>query len=180
MAKQPEKKPTTAKPTTAKPAAAKPAKKAKSTAAGKSATKAAAKSSPSGRPRGLGRGLSSLLGDAGVAAATGAGVAGSGTGMTQSAVETGLPAAPITGLTELPIEWINSGPWQPRRRFDKDRLAAQLRSWSPEMILDAVNRLQDAELAVKTGAADDKAQCAQTLLGICLRGKALAGRSARG
>lgn len=61
----------------------------------------------------------------------------------------------------------------------QERLAAQLRSWSPEMILDAVNRLQDAELAVKTGAADDKAQCAQTLLGICLRGKALAGRSVR-
>ena len=114
MAKQPEKKPKAAKPTAAK--------KAKPTAPGKGVTAAAGKSSPSGKPRGLGRGLSSLLGDAGVAAATGAAVAGGGTGMTQSAVETGLPAAPITGLTELPIEWINSGPWQPRRRFDKDRL----------------------------------------------------------
>jgi len=62
----------------------------------------------------------------------------------------------------------------------QDRLVTQLRSWTSEMILDAVNRLQDAELAVKTGAADDKAQCAQTLLGICLRGKALTGRAARG
>ena len=62
----------------------------------------------------------------------------------------------------------------------QDRLVAQLRHWSPDMILDAVNRLQDAELAVKTGAADDRAQCAQTLLGICLRGRALTGRAARG
>ena len=57
---------------------------------------------------------------------------------------------------------------------------AQLRHWTPDAILDAVNRLQDAELAVKTGAADDQAQCSQTLLGICLRGRALHGRAARG
>ena len=65
-----------------------------------------------GKPRGLGRGLSSLLGDAGVAAGN-AGGAASGTGE---------PSA-LSGLTELPIEWINSGPWQPRRRFDTDSLA---------------------------------------------------------
>lgn len=71
-------------------------------------------SAPSaGRARGLGRGLSSLLGDAGIAATTGT-VAGAG----QAA------AAPAqTGLTELPIEWINSGPWQPRRRFDTESLS---------------------------------------------------------
>lgn len=57
----------------------------------------------------------------------------------------------------------------------QDRLVTQLRHWSPDTILDAVNRLQDAELAVKTGAANDQVQCAQTLLGICLRGKALRG-----
>ena len=66
----------------------------------------------SGKPRGLGRGLSSLLGDAGVAAGN-AGGAASGTGA----------ASALSGLTELPIEWINSGPWQPRRRFDTDSLA---------------------------------------------------------
>ena len=65
-----------------------------------------------GKPRGLGRGLSSLLGDAGVAAGN-AGGAASGTGA----------ASALSGLTELPIEWINSGPWQPRRRFDTDSLA---------------------------------------------------------
>lgn len=62
----------------------------------------------------------------------------------------------------------------------QDRLVSQLRHWSPDTILEAVNRLQDAELAVKTGAADDQAQCSQTLLGICLRGRALNGRAARG
>ena len=65
-----------------------------------------------GKPRGLGRGLSSLLGDAGVAAGN-AGGAASGTG----------EASALSGLTELPIEWIKSGPWQPRRRFNTDSLA---------------------------------------------------------
>lgn len=115
MAKQPEKK--------------KPAKKAaRKTVTASTATKSAAKKSgtpvSSGKSRGLGRGLSSLLGDAGVAAATGSAV-GRGTGATQSDTQFAhvtSPAAQISGLTELPIEWINSGPWQPRRRFDKDRL----------------------------------------------------------
>jgi len=65
-----------------------------------------------GKPRGLGRGLSSLLGDAGVAA-------GNAGGEASSVGE----ASALSGLTELPIEWINSGPWQPRRRFDTDSLA---------------------------------------------------------
>lgn len=67
---------------------------------------------PAGKPRGLGRGLSSLLGDAGVAAGNAGSVAS----------DNGAASAQ-SGFTELPIEWINSGPWQPRRRFDKDSLA---------------------------------------------------------
>ena len=106
MAKQPDKKKL-------------PTKTAKKTAKTGAAGKTAGAPPSSGKPRGLGRGLSSLLGDAGVAAATGA---GTGAGMSQSAGESPPPAAPVSGLTELPIEWINSGPWQPRRRFDKDRL----------------------------------------------------------
>jgi len=57
----------------------------------------------------------------------------------------------------------------------QDRLASQLRHWSPDTLMDAVNRLQDAELAVKTGGANDTAICAQTLLGLCLRARALRG-----
>ena len=63
--------------------------------------------------RGLGRGLSSLLGDRGIAAAT----AIDGNAST-AAASTSLSA----GLQEIPIEWIDVGPWQPRRRFDKDGL----------------------------------------------------------
>ena len=66
-----------------------------------------------GKPRGLGRGLSSLLGDAGVAA---------GVSQNSGTEAKGATAAP-SGLTELPIEWINSGPWQPRRRFDTESLS---------------------------------------------------------
>ena len=57
----------------------------------------------------------------------------------------------------------------------QDRLASQLRHWSPDALMDAVNRLQDAELTVKTGGASDTAICAQTLLGLCLRGRAFRG-----
>jgi len=103
---------------TAKKAAAKRKGQARG-AAPSSAKKASAPSA--GRARGLGRGLSSLLGDAGIAATTGT-VTGTGIG----AVQAGAPPASAsaqTGLTELPIEWINSGPWQPRRRFDTESLS---------------------------------------------------------
>ena len=69
--------------------------------------------SAAGKPRGLGRGLSSLLGDAGAAAGS----------QQNSAAGTGGEAASPSGLIELPIEWINSGPWQPRRRFDTESLS---------------------------------------------------------
>ena len=70
----------------------------------------------SGKPtpnRGLGRGLSSLLGDVGVAAAAGIAVP-----------KSDVPAPDrLSGLSEIPIEWINTGPWQPRRVFAQDALA---------------------------------------------------------
>ena len=82
--------------------------------------------------RGLGRGLSSLLGDQGVAIATGmSGVTGAvpnGSDIQQTSGTSG--ALSLSGLREVPIEWINVGPWQPRRRFDKlalDELAASIR-----------------------------------------------------
>ena len=65
--------------------------------------------------RGLGRGLSSLLGDVGVAAA--AGIVVSNGDVTNVAPDR------LTGLSEIPIEWINTGPWQPRRVFAQDALA---------------------------------------------------------
>ena len=71
----------------------------------------------SGNPapnRGLGRGLSSLLGDVGVAAAAGIAVPKS---------DVPAPASDrLSGLNEIPIEWINTGPWQPRRVFAQDAL----------------------------------------------------------
>jgi len=118
----------------------KPAKKAPAKTAIRSAdgpeSRPGAGPPVSRKSRGLGRGLSSLLGDAGVAAATGTApgtatgtatgtISGRGTGASQADMQdaqTMPTVGPISGLTELPIEWINSGPWQPRRRFDKDRL----------------------------------------------------------
>ena len=85
-----------------------------------SKTPPAASSSKKTASRGLGRGLSSLLGDSGIATATGA--------TASSSDAAGAPAA--TGFQDIPIEWINVGPWQPRRRFDKaglDELASSIR-----------------------------------------------------
>ncbi|MDC1294199.1 ParB/RepB/Spo0J family partition protein [Candidatus Puniceispirillum sp.] len=83
-------------------------------------TPPAAPASKKTATRGLGRGLSSLLGDRDIATATGA-----------MASSSGAANAPSdSGLREIPIEWINVGPWQPRRRFDKvglDELAASIR-----------------------------------------------------
>ena len=70
---------------------------------------------PATQQRGLGRGLSSLLGDDGAAAAA---------GITTQKTDAAAPnAAPISGLSEIPVEWINTGPWQPRRIFDQESLA---------------------------------------------------------
>jgi len=99
-----------------------------------SADKAPAKknSVKKGPERGLGRGLSSLLGDKGVAIATGmAGAAGATpteSDIFQKSDEIG--GVPFSGLREIPVEWINVGPWQPRRRFSKqalEELAASIR-----------------------------------------------------
>ena len=73
------------------------------------------KAAKSPATRGLGRGLSSLLGDAGVAAAAGISTPQPEPGTTSP--------ANVNGLRDIPVEWINTGPWQPRRVFDKDALA---------------------------------------------------------
>jgi len=67
-----------------------------------SKTPPAVSSSKKTASRGLGRGLSSLLGDRGIATATGA--------TASSSDAAGAPAA--TGFQDIPIEWINVGPWQ--------------------------------------------------------------------
>ena len=85
-----------------------------------------------GPERGLGRGLSSLLGDQGVAVATGiSGVTGLSSNVTGSNQTSDIiDEMPFSGLREVPVEWINVGPWQPRRRFDQqalNELAASIR-----------------------------------------------------
>ena len=56
--------------------------------------------------RGLGRGLSTLLGDSGIAAAANQ-----------------VAPADQREYQQIPVEWINVGPWQPRRQFDREQLA---------------------------------------------------------
>ena len=60
---------------------------------------------PAATARGLGRGLSTLLGDSGIAAAANKAV-----------------PADQREYQQIPVEWINVGPWQPRRQFDREQL----------------------------------------------------------
>ena len=53
----------------------------------------------------------------------------------------------------------------------QDRMVCQLGDWSAEGLFDAINRLQDAELAIKSARSDHMTQAGQALLGICLRRK---------
>ena len=70
----------------------------------------------------LGRGLSSLLGEVPIAPASGD-ISDTGSRpvpeSTQNAPAAGLSRGQVR---QLPIEWINPGPWQPRRQFDKEAL----------------------------------------------------------
>ena len=82
-----------------------------------SASKVASSKSPSPKSpstaRGLGRGLSTLLGDSSIAATAG---------------QTASPDS--REFQYIPVEWINVGPWQPRRQFDRaqlDELASSIR-----------------------------------------------------
>lgn len=113
-----------------------PSKKAP---AKKTAKKAVAKGAPEKvipkhPARGLGRGLSSLLGDAGIAAATStpfpnaasASRPDPATGSQSAdmrATQAGVSDGVSGGVIEIPVEWINSGPWQPRLKFDQTALA---------------------------------------------------------
>ena len=64
--------------------------------------------------KGLGRGLSSLLGDPALAASL------SPDSLAGNTAQPGAAHSP--GLTRLPVEKIEPGPWQPRRRFDSGSL----------------------------------------------------------
>ena len=57
---------------------------------------------PTSTARGLGRGLSTLLGDSGIAAAANQ-----------------VAPADQREYQQIPVEWINVGPWQPRRQLDR-------------------------------------------------------------
>ena len=55
--------------------------------------------------RGLGRGLSTLLGDSGITTAANS-----------------VAPSDKREYQQIPLEWINVGPWQPRRKFDREQL----------------------------------------------------------
>ena len=67
--------------------------------------KSAATTKSATTTRGLGRGLSTLLGDSGIAATANQ-----------------LDLSDKREYQQIPLEWINVGPWQPRRNFDREQL----------------------------------------------------------
>ena len=80
--------------------------------------------------KGLGRGLSSLLGDANAASASGA-TAPLGQVASSSDVRP-------NEIRVVPVEWINPGPWQPRRVFDKGALEELAQSMAENGIIQPI------------------------------------------
>ena len=78
--------------------------------------------------KGLGRGLSSLLGDAANASIPSAAPQAGGASTDQAGSSAHSPRQAEIRL--VPVEWINPGPWQPRRVFNRtalDELAQSMR-----------------------------------------------------
>ena len=80
--------------------------------------------------KGLGRGLSSLLGDANAASASGA-TSSLGQAASSSDVRP-------NEIRVVPVEWINPGPWQPRRVFDKGALEELAQSMAENGIIQPI------------------------------------------
>ena len=80
--------------------------------------------------KGLGRGLSSLLGDANAASASGA-TSSLGQAASSSDVRP-------NEIRVVPVEWINPGPWQPRRVFDKGNLEELAQSMAENGIIQPI------------------------------------------
>lgn len=80
--------------------------------------------------KGLGRGLSSLLGDANAASASSA-TAPVGQVASSSDVRP-------NEIRVVPVEWINPGPWQPRRVFDKGALEELAQSMAENGIIQPI------------------------------------------
>ena len=141
-----------------------PSKKAAAKSAGKTPV---AKATPQktipkhpavGLGRGLGRGLSSLLGDVGIAAATSnanpnmttqtemaAASLSADAKATKVGITAGLAGNITMGVIDIPVEWINSGPWQPRLKFDKTALAELAESIRQKGIMQPVLLRQSAD-----------------------------------
>ena len=83
--------------------------------------------------KGLGRGLSSLLGEAAPALVQ-EGVS-TPAGTTQAAYD---KASRPTEIRLVPVEWINPGPWQPRRIFDKAALEELAQSMAENGIVQPI------------------------------------------
>ena len=80
--------------------------------------------------KGLGRGLSSLLGDANAASASSA----------TAPLGQVAPSSDVrpNEIRVVPVEWINPGPWQPRRVFDKGALEELAQSMAENGIIQPI------------------------------------------
>ena len=80
--------------------------------------------------KGLGRGLSSLLGDAAPALAPEGSAAAKASGQ--------MAGPRPTEVRLVPVEWINPGPWQPRRIFDRAALEELAQSMAENGIVQPI------------------------------------------
>ena len=85
--------------------------------------------------RGLGRGLSTLLGDAEVRDLLQEHHISNKKNNTSKTKPSNTNS---TTVKNIPIEWITSGPWQPRRNFDKMQLEELAKSFSKQGVIQPV------------------------------------------
>lgn len=89
--------------------------------------------------RGLGRGLSTLLGDSEARSLLEEKPASNPIVGDNITIMAG-PVSPsnISSVKQIPIEWINPGPWQPRRKFDADSLRELAESLSKQGVIQPI------------------------------------------
>ncbi|MBL6768702.1 MAG: ParB/RepB/Spo0J family partition protein [Alphaproteobacteria bacterium] len=89
--------------------------------------------------RGLGRGLSTLLGDAEARSSLKEiPVSNSKFGDKFTNMAGSKPLSNSSSVQNIPIEWINPGPWQPRRTFDNDSLKELAKSLVKQGVIQPI------------------------------------------
>ncbi len=89
--------------------------------------------------RGLGRGLSTLLGDTeALSSLEETSVSSPKISNNIASIAGSVSLSNFSSIQQIPIEWINPGPWQPRKKFDSDSLKELANSFLKQGIIQPI------------------------------------------